>query len=289
MRTAPTVAISGDWHLGEHDKKAIECFFAYCARYQPGTIVLNGDITDNVELHKSQRGLRVPVVRGRGSLFTGEEVVLTHILLKCLRGLCPDSRIVYIEGNHEGRLPRLIASSLPEIYSSIPQLPELLGLKSLGIEWVPYSEELVIGDFHIFHGRKCNIHAAMTEGKDVGGSMVQGHTHRLKQYTSTTSSGQVYYWVEGGHLRLITASYTARKYPSWAQGWTVLTTSAHGLLPSLVPMVNGKGVAVVRPGEIISYEDINMAKVWAHVERALVTGKTKEVRRVLEGRLWDAA
>jgi hypothetical protein len=53
--------------------------------------------------------------------------------------------------------------------------------------------------------------------------------------------------------------------------------------------MSGKAVAMVSPEEVVSYQDIGMAKVWAHIERALVAGMTRDVRRALEGRQWEAA
>lgn len=93
-------------------------------------------------------------------------------------------KLIFIEGNHEDRLPRYIQHH-PEFDDSRMGIPAFLKLQERGYEWVPYRDYTSIGGIfftHIPHGKAREI-----SGKDICSkaeavtvnSCVFAHTHEL--------------------------------------------------------------------------------------------------------------
>ena len=120
-----------------HDRNALDVAFQITRQFQPDTIVINGDWLDMSEW--SDKFTREPEF-----FFTTQPALFeTHFWLQKLRRTNPNARIVYIEGNHEVRLRNSIVNHLASLASfvsvsleSIGSLSTLLGLESLGIEYL---------------------------------------------------------------------------------------------------------------------------------------------------------
>ena len=284
-----TVVVSGDWHLGEHDPHALGLAFDAWQKLQPHTLILNGDIIDCLDLHKSQQGARVPVQRGRGTLHLGEEVTLARQVFERLRKILPHTRIIYVEGNHEARYPRYLARQNPEAYQYMPALPDLIGLEGIGIEWQSYGVPLRVGNFYVIHGWKCNLHSCRTLVQDFMASAIQGHSHRLKAYPHTTPAGITYWGIEGGHLRNRRAAYTPTEWPQWQQGYVVLTeTSPNHYTPTLVPIegVNST-VAAVGSGSIVDTVHPGLLTSLKTAARKIAAARQAEIERSINGRIFE--
>jgi len=105
--------------------------------------------------------------------------------LKRLRELFPDTKIVYIEGNHEFRLQRYIWKNAKELYGMI-SVPTLLTLDNLKIEWIPYGK---YQKYQIYNSPLFARHEPFSAGKNCasgtimngrGASWIFGHTHRVQ-------------------------------------------------------------------------------------------------------------
>ena len=258
------VLVSGDWHLGEHDPAAICALFQTVIELQPATIVLAGDILDCCELHKSQLGRRAVAIPHRSALTMEAELATARVLLQGLRAVAPKARIVYLEGNHELRWNRTIASCLPHLSGLAPDLKSLLQLSELQIEWLPHGQALYLLDTAILHGTRTNIHAARTAMLDWRQTVIQGHSHRLKMYSATSPNGKTIYGVEAGHLRSQKASYTPLDTPDWQAGFCLLTRAGKSYFPTLVPVVAGQAIL---PGRVIEVGPKEVRAFWGKVER----------------------
>lgn len=245
MGTIPDLAlVTQDWHLGEDDPLAIATVIKSAITLQPDLIILAGDILDCTELHKSQLARRAIRVPNRSPLTIDQEIKVAHSLLSALRGGCPDSRIVYLEGNHEQRWNKVIANHLPHLADLCPSLPALLGLADLRIEWIPAGQAFQeIPGWAIFHGTRCSQHAGKLAMLDWGCSIMQGHSHRLKMYSQTFGNGRTVYGCECGHCHSTRASYTDREIPDWQQGFALLTrVKGKVYIPTLAPIYQGKAI-----------------------------------------------
>jgi len=282
-----TISVSGDWHLGEGDQHALALYFRHLEKTKPHTVVLLGDIIDCVELHKSQQGARVPVVRGRGTLQLGEEIVLGRRVLGKLRATLPQAEIIYLEGNHEARYPRYLARQSPEAYGHLPTIPDLLGLDELGIKWQAYGVPLKIANWWFTHGTKCGIHVCRTLVQEYMSNVIMGHTHRLKSYSHTTPYGETFTGIEAAHLRDPRACYLANEWGQWQQGWIELTELrpnhyGHTLCP--IDLVTRN--AVVGSGDVVDEASKGLFSAIKAASRTIVARRKADVERALFGNLF---
>lgn len=156
-----------------------------------------------------------------------------------------DCQITYLEGNHESRLPRAVASWAPTFTSAL-DLPGMLGLETRGIRWVPeYAQPIARGDLRILHGHQVlgkygpRHHAAKTA--DVYGSttfseIVYGHVHASQTFTKPVIGGYVSATALGCG-RTIGADkvrWLAGRESGWHHGFGVAYVT-HGLV-SLYPV-----------------------------------------------------
>jgi len=121
-----------------HDRAMLDVIAQVASDYQPDYIGVLGDMFDLARW--SRRWADDPEFywTTQPALFEG------YWTLRRLRELCPDARIVYLEGNHEVRLPNYVrdhvieACGLRRIAGRFPTLsiPNLLAMDALKAEWV---------------------------------------------------------------------------------------------------------------------------------------------------------
>ena len=178
-----------------HDRAAMEVAVQVASATQPDVIVLSGDWADFAEV--SDKFPRTPQC---------EQIVQPTIIelvwwLAQLRIVCPNARIVYIEGNHEHRLPKLLAKHLPWAYdlTSVEDLdghpalsvPSLLGLDALNIEWLggyPKNKLVLSPSLVVTHGNKTRAGAGNTVRYTIKNRQyteVYGHLHRAEMTSKT--------------------------------------------------------------------------------------------------------
>jgi hypothetical protein len=139
----------------------------------------------------------------RGGKEFREEIAEGKRILRSLRRTLPRTRITWIEGNHEFRLRRYLIQNARVLYG-VPGLtvPELFGLKALGIEYVAchplaskFTDNFIrVGSLYVGHWDKVSVHggyAAKSLVETKGVSLLQGHTHRFGAHARTTVDGRV--------------------------------------------------------------------------------------------------
>ena len=277
---AHTCYLASDAHFGLHDRTAPVLFLHACRRAQPQTIALVGDMIDCAELHKSTYGRRIPSTDDGGSFTWQQEVVILKHFLSALRANCPDSRIVYLEGNHEHRLVKRVLESAPHLHGVTPPLPEYIGLESLGIEWIPCEETLAIGSTIVHHGWSASVYASRQNMLQLAESIVTGHTHRLRVIYQTGARGVVKYGMEIGCLCQRVASYMARPQPDWQQGFGILTegSTPQVWFPAAVPIVHGRAIM---PGKCLMVSNDSIDEFWRPVAAALASAETERYTRLV--------
>lgn len=177
--------------------------------------------------------------------------VLKHISDR-LKKANPDIKIRYLEGNHEFRLQKYMDRNAAEIATlsetdgeRTVSLPRLLGLKELGIDWVPYWEDEHIGKATILHGnivRSKGGYTAQAYIDKYGETVISGHTHRLA-VVGRTQSGETKWAIETGSLckRKMAVPYLREGQADWQQGFAVIGVDKDNVLfPSAFPIIDGK-------------------------------------------------
>lgn len=221
-----------------HDRRAMAVVWEVARRAQADTIVLLGDMLDLTELTlKYPKPLEV--------LGTAQPSILELAWwLRDLREKCPRARIVYVEGNHEQRLARMVtdkANVLQDLQGVSDKLPalsieRLLDLEGLAIEYVgPFGADTWLWPdtrtpVRVHHGQIVRSKGGQTVSAQLAKeqtSIIGGHIHRVECAYATDHGPQgrvtriamspgclcrVDSQLEGG-----VPGYGTR--PDWQQGW----------------------------------------------------------------------
>lgn len=202
--------VLSDIHFPFENSEAILKTIDFMVKYNPKYIFLNGDIVDCYSLSRFDK-------EPKRILSLQKEFDLASAFITDLTELFPKAKIVYIEGNHEKRLQKYL-NSHPEI-SSLRTLTikDLLGLDSIGVEYLPNYN---LNGLFITHGeivRKYSGQSARGEldKNDISG--VSGHTHRLSHYFKSTPYRDLQ-WCESGCLCDLNPVYLDSR-PDWQNGF----------------------------------------------------------------------
>src|SRR5207244_12979613 len=148
-----------------------------------------------------------------------EDVAIGKKILKGFRRILPKARITWLEGNHEFRLRKYLIRNARELYD-LPGLtmPELFGLRPLGIEYVPcdpkaskFTDNVIrVGKLYVGHWdtvAKQGGYAAKALVDAKGVNLLQGHTHRFGAHARTTVDGRLLLGIENFSMCTRSASY----------------------------------------------------------------------------------
>lgn len=188
-------ASDGSMYLSPfHDEAAIAVALALVASIRPDQIILLGDCLD---LPAQSRFVQEP----SWAATTQDAIDRFHLLLSELRALCPNAKIVVIEGNHDMRLPRSILVNAAAAFgltranmpTSWPVLtvPHLCRFDELGVSYVegyPAGEYWINDNLACIHGRKignATKSAASRVVDDERVSIIFGHVHSMEYRAKT--------------------------------------------------------------------------------------------------------
>jgi hypothetical protein len=214
----------------------------------PDLVVHHGDLLDCYSISRFQKD-----PKHRVSL--QDEITMGATYLGQIANVSPFARRVLIGGNHEARLQKIIydmANELPArevltLTSVWEQLtwPKLLGLDSMGWEWVDGKEKL-FNKLIVKHGsvvRKKSAYTASGEYEKYGMSGMSGHTHRAGTFYHTDHNGP-HLWVELGCGCHLNPDYC--EDPDWQQSLAVVTWSEDRTRYSVEQIIVHDGVAIFR-------------------------------------------
>lgn len=224
-----TAVLEGDSHFPNQDDDALSIIDQVCQLMQPTLYSHMGDLLDCYKLSRFNKNpdrlesLQDEIDMGR-----------RHLARK--RVIMPTTKMVYLEGNHEDRLRRVMwnlpgeAQALTALtnFKKAMTWPALLGLDELGVTFVPYmgsaqASQNFLPKWILKHGsivRKNSAYTARGEWEKYGRSGSSGHTHRLGMYFHNDHNGS-HCWVETGCGCSLTPEYVSD--PNWQQGCVVLT------------------------------------------------------------------
>lgn len=219
--------VAHDLHLPFIHKGLSKKFLDTCRRIKPDRIILAGDIVD---LHALTTHRRAKDWMDR----CDRELELSRKWLRELRRNSPRSDIIFIKGNHEDRLDRMIESKVPEMRHLGISVPMLLGLGELNIRWVEDAGKTKVwastsrGRFRILHGHEFKGGSKFPGGhalkiaEALGCNVHIGHTHKLGMFIIPVA-GKLRTVVEGGLMADMKAAALgyAGPAPKWASAFTI--------------------------------------------------------------------
>jgi predicted phosphodiesterase len=220
-----TVGVISDLHIPYHDEQAIQAAVAYLRRRKPDVLLINGDYGD---WYSVSRYMKDPKKRR-----LKREIRMQRDGLKWLRSQFPKARIVAKEGNHELRWSHFLFNSAPEV-SEFPQvsLPRILGMKTLGIEYVDNQRPIMAGKLPIFHGHELGkgVSSPVNASRGVFTRMIStalvGHHHRTSSHTEPNWKHEEIVCWSTGCLCNLNAEYAVIN--KWNAGFAVVEVDGSG-------------------------------------------------------------
>ena len=176
--------ILSDWQIPYHDKDVLNAVRKFAAAWQPNEVIYNGDILDFPQLTTKYERRRLTENDIRLDIKEFRDV---H---NGFRAAAPRAKFVFLPGNHEARLEKLVlerADGLEGLLVDALSLPELLKASSLEVRGnylngTAYWER---GGLIVTHGDVTDLKAMARDW----GSVVMGHTHREAVYAYSSRRG----------------------------------------------------------------------------------------------------
>lgn len=241
----------GDAQYPDQDPKAIGAVKAFNRDYRATHAHIMGDMLNATTVGSYE------VPRGAPSFW--DEIRGAREMIKdmaeSLREANPDVKINYYEGNHCYRLQKFIDRYAPQLGEleemdgeKTLAMERLLGLKELGIKWIPYWEDGKIGNHTtVLHGDKVRSKAGFTAHGYIdsyGTNAIAGHTHRLA-LVFRTQSGNVKFGMETGSLckRKMKVPYMRANQADWQQGFSIMGIDQQNDAHPAVLLINKGKVA----------------------------------------------
>ena len=174
------------------------------------------------------------------------ELALGYSFLSDLRQEHLETKIIYVEGNHDYRIKSYIIRNAPALYDA-DFLPNYLRLKELNIKWIGtqegsnkwtdtyfITEDLVIGHFDTVANPV--IPAGMTvrnimQKKVKKNSVVQAHVHRAAVIWDINEEGEKRFGLETPCL--CKPPYYSG-YSNWQRGLSFIDRTEDGWKPRLI-------------------------------------------------------
>jgi len=169
-----------------HDRKAMDLTLNLINKIKPDEIIIAGDMLDFAEAGKY---LKEPEF-----YFTFQPAIYEFAnWLGNIRRVTPNSKIVYMIGNHEVRLANYIKENMLFAYGlkrfkgelSLLSLRNLLDLDSMEIEIIeeyPGGQYWINDNLRVIHGEYVQVAKELSNSKV---STIQGHNHRIEKMFKT--------------------------------------------------------------------------------------------------------
>lgn len=218
------IAFISDIHIPHECKLSVQVMLNYLAEYKPDLIMIGGDCYDFYLVSDYDRD------PGRQNTLQ-DEFDAGRYFINAINKLAP--QVVFMLGNHEGRLLRVIAKN-----------PGLFKLRSLDFHraaelpdnWqcFPSQTHYEIGRLTALHGdlkelKSGGINPARTMFAKLKRSSIFGHFHRFATHYDTNYDGTVRGAFGNGHLSDL-KQVTYMRSPDWQTGFSTISVSADGQL-----------------------------------------------------------
>lgn len=229
-----TAVVANDFHGQFRDKKVCGMFHNFLRMVKPDKLILAGDIMDCASISRF-------IKNAERKEDLQDEFDDCHELLWELRHSVPkNTKIIYIEGNHEARLIKYLNSNAPAIATlRTNKIAYQLKFKELGIT---YSKDGIwLGDLFVYHGslvRNKSSYSAHAELAKNGCSGISGHCHRDGKAAVRQRGGQLCWW-ENFCMCDLSPDYI-EGIADWTQGWSLVTLIGKRPYVEQVAVLGGK-------------------------------------------------
>jgi len=253
----PHIAFSRNLKTGAltpyHDRAAIDIAIQIVEAAMPDNIVLGGDWLDLAEW--SMKYARTPDMR-----WTTQPALLEAGYINArMRNAVPDAEIIFVPGNHEGRIMKLLAEYNMSVAYEIKSIDEmelppalsisrLLAFHTMNIECVedyPNGRAYIGNQVMVEHGEISRNKSGLTVSALVEEAEIHllvGHIHRRESATKTLRDGrEVSVTCPGCLCRTDGVVPASKSNMNWQQGFAVVDYG-DSIYPNIatVPILNGR-------------------------------------------------
>ncbi len=224
-----------DVHAPFHDVEAWGIMLRAATFFKPDTIVVQGDFADfySVSAHDKHPS-RVSNLEYEVGIVREKRAELDKL---------GATRKIFVEGNHEYRLARYLASNAPAVFKMLT-VPELFELQQNGWDFVPYKSSTRLGKLHLTHDTGTAGQNAHRQSMNAfQGSVIIGHTHRMEFSVMGNADGPpqvgaMFGWL--GDFKEIDYLHAIQAKRNWTHGFGLGWQEGSGVIHlQPVPIVNG--------------------------------------------------
>ena len=271
------MGFSRDFKTGKlfplHDRRVFSIALQVIKAEQPEIIILNGDFFDFAEL--SDKFLNSP------EFYYSIQPALIEFAwwMKEIRMKSPNSRIIYLAGNHEDRLQKNIIkhSAFAHGLKSVDRLDDpdvlsiqnLAGLESLGVEWLGgykhHSGFWLNDNTQITHGTVASGKSGLTVKniiRDATHSQIVGHIHKFESAEKVIEEGgrrkEIQVWAFGTMCRVDGMVPAHSGFVNWQQGFGIIDIIPNNpeIGVSIYPVKVNNGISIYSQ-EILYSEEVS--------------------------------
>lgn len=215
--------VLSDIHAPFHDIDALMLAIEYGIDAKPDAVLLNGDTLDFYAVSDHENDPR--------KVRWNEELNTCRDLLHMIRTAFPDIPIYFKEGNHEYRMERHLMRHAPVLIGMQEfELPVLLRMGEVGVEYIRNKRMIHAGKLTIGHGDEWKGSGGVSPGRWVGlrakESVLIGHFHRVSEHIDRTIRGDIRGYWSTGCLCELQPAYLP--YNEWSHGFAVVHLDADG-------------------------------------------------------------
>ena len=219
------VLVISDLHIPFHHNEAIEAALNYGFEQGIDAIYINGDLMDQVELSK--------FLKDKDARDIQYELDLTREFLEGLVSL--GVKVFYKAGNHDHRLSIYLARQAPELLSlDVLQLPKLLGLEELGIEYIHDRQLAKFGKLSVVHGHEFgeSVFSPVNPARGLflraKSSVLAGHNHQTSSHHENNLNGDATACFSTGCLCDMKPNYRPFAALKWNHGAAIVEIEENG-------------------------------------------------------------
>ena len=219
------VLILSDIHYPHHDKPSMRAIEKFMPDFKPDILIYLGDQLDLGMIMDYWKG-HIGDIKEQSIISDYEgfdEMMRRHIKL------CGKPKVVFFEGNHEERIPRLIQQQPLHRKSDII-LEKFFKFKERGIEFIPFNKIYKVGKLYFLHGVYYNQYHAKKTVDAYKRSVIYGHAHDTQSYSDVSpfDVNDVHIAKSIGCLANCNPTYKKNAPNRWVHGFAVAYVMDNG-------------------------------------------------------------
>jgi predicted phosphodiesterase len=219
------VLVLSDLHIPYHHNESIEAALNYGFEQGIDSIYINGDLIDQAELSRFLKDKEARNIQ--------YELDLTREFLEGLVSL--GVKVFYKAGNHDHRLSIYLARNAPELIAlDVLQLPKLLGLEELGIDYIHDRQLAKFGKLSVVHGHEFgeSVFSPVNPARGLflraKSSVLAGHNHQTSAHHENNLNGDATACFSTGCLCDLQPNYRPFAGLKWNHGAAIVDVEENG-------------------------------------------------------------